>query len=66
MSLEEQLEDQERMLWKAFAEKRPDGIIYKMMEVYEDLYAELKNPTPEQECNYIKLYFKYDSYSRRN
>lgn len=66
MTLEEQLADQERIIFKAMEEKRSLDIVYRMMEIYEDLYAELKKPTPEQENSYIQVYFKYLGYGQRN
>jgi hypothetical protein len=66
MTLEEQLADQERIITNAMKENRSQTIVYRMMEVYEDLYAEIKNPNPKQESDYINLYFKYEMYVRKN
>ena len=66
MTLEEQLDEQEHMILKAMKENRSQTIVYRMMEVYEDLYAEVKHPTPQQENSYIQVYFKYMGYSQRN
>jgi uncharacterized protein (UPF0305 family) len=66
MTLEEQLADQERIITNAMKENRSQTIVYRMMEVYEDLYAEIKHPTPQQENSYIQIYFKYLGYSQRN
>ena len=66
MTLEEQLDEQENMILKAMKENRSQTIIYRMMEIYEDLYAEVKHPTPQQENSYIQVYFKYMGYSQRN
>ena len=66
MTLEEQINEQEHMILKAMKENRSQTIVYRMMEVYEDLYAEVKHPTPQQENSYIQVYFKYMGYSQRN
>jgi hypothetical protein len=66
MTLEEQINEQENMILKAMKENRSCSIIYKMFEIYEDLYAEIKHPTPQQENSYIQIYFKYLGYSQRN
>lgn len=66
MTLEEQINEQENMILKAMKENRSCSIIYKMFEIYEDLYAEIKRPTQKQESDYITLYFKYEMYIRKN
>ena len=66
MTLEEQISDQERLIYNAMEEKRSQSIVYRMMEIYEDLYGELKRPNCKQENSYIHLYWKYIAYMERN
>ncbi len=39
--------------------------IYNLFRKYEDLFAQIKNPTPEQQSNYIELYSEYMHYLNR-
>ena len=66
MTLEERIKEQENMILQSIKEKKPRCAVYNMMNVYEDLYAELKNPEPVQQNDFIKLYFKYCGYMERN
>ena len=66
MTLEEQFNEQADMLEQAMKEKRPYCTIYKMFEVFEDLYEEIKMPSCQQQDKFIKMYFKYVGYTDRN
>lgn len=39
--------------------------IYRLFQRYEDLFSQIKNPTPEQQNTYIDLYTEYMHYVNR-
>ncbi len=66
MTLEKQLREQQKLLLDMIDKKRSNAVIYKMMEVYEDLYSQLRKPSCQQETDYIHTYWKYLGYMERN
>jgi hypothetical protein len=44
-NLEEQLKEQGKLVLDMIEKKRSNAVVYKMMEVYEDLYSQLKCPS---------------------
>ena len=52
----------EKAVKEAMHLKRSCRLVYELFSQYEDYYASIKDPTPEQQNEYIKLYFKYVGY----
>lgn len=65
-SLEERIKEQGKLVLEMIEKKRSNAVVYKMMEVYEDLYSQLRCPSGKQENDYIHIYWKYLGYMERN
>lgn len=52
-------------LKKAIEEKKSKGRVYELFAIYEDAYAKLVNPSPQDQNDYIKLYFDYLGYMNK-
>jgi hypothetical protein len=55
----------EKKILEAIHLKHSKRLVYDLFQNYEDVYATLKNPTPEQHNEYIQLYFKYVGYMEK-
>ncbi len=56
----------EKKIREAITLKKSKILIYDLFASYEDMYEEVKKPTPEQQNQYIQLYFLYTGYMDRN
>ena len=60
------MEQLEKKIREAIHLKHSKRYVYDLFEQYEDLYSELKKPTPEQNNSYIQLYFLYCGYMEKH